>query len=145
MRITRFVARMAPFVAPIRAIRGTYLGDILLPVCAIHGTYPRHLWHLLRHSWHLSRHSWHLSHRCDTPQSRINTGLFALWKIRCKQYLKTVYIKRLNSFLLFPKTNINRWILKPETRSNLCVQINWHFYLIDYSLRYGRTVLLKKR
>ena len=88
------------------------------------------------------RHLCHLSHRCGTPQSRINTGFVALRKNRCKQSLKTVYIKRLNSFFCKKQEHKS---LDFETSSNLCVQISWHFCFTGYPLRYGRTVLLKRR
>lgn len=125
----------APFVAPIRitpfqvgVIHVTYLASFVSPIGVKMGTFQRHLCHL--------------SHRCGTPQSRINTGFVALRKNRCKQSLKTVYIKRLNSFFCKKQEHKS---LDFETSSNLCVQISWHFYFTGYPLRYGRTVLLKRR
>ena len=139
----------APFVAPIRitpfqvgVIHVTYLASFVSPIGVKMGTFQRHLWHLRRHLCHLRRHLCHLSHRCGTPQSRINTGFVALRKNRCKQSLKTVYIKRLNSFFCKKQEHKS---LDFETSSNLCVQISWHFYFTGYPLRYGRTVLLKRR
>jgi len=151
-------------MAPIRAIRGTYsynplpgrrhschlfgvicvtyLASFVSPIGVKMGTFQRHLCHLRRHLCHLRRHLCHLSHRCGTPQSRINTGFVALRKNRCKQSLKTVYIKRLNSFFCKKQEHKS---LDFETSSNLCVQISWHFYFTGYPLRYGRTVLLKRR
>jgi len=130
-------------MAPIRAIRGTYSYNPLpgrRHSCHLFGVI--HVTYLASFMSPIWRHLCHLSHRCGTPQSRINTGFVALRKNRCKQSLKTVYIKRLNSFFCKKQEHKS---LDFETSSNLCVQISWHFYFTGYPLRYGRTVLLKRR